>query len=218
MNASHLTDLILQYRYFILIPLTFLEGPLVAFVAGTLAAAGYFNVYFLAILFFVRDVGLDGVYYALGYYGGRTAFAQKMLRKLKITDGHLTDVKILWEKYPGRTMFLGKLSYGIASAFIVVAGTVRMRLTEFFFWGSIVAVSQYGTLLVLGYFFGQTLGGRIETILSNFEYVIAVIFIFITGYYIFSHLMKSRFMEKKEEQKTETEVVQKQNPSSKDEG
>lgn len=204
MDSSHLTDLILQYRYFILIPLTFLEGPLVAFVAGTLAAAGYFNVYVLAVIFFVRDVGLDGVYYAIGYYGGRTTFAKKMLLKMKITDDHLNEVKVLWEKYPGRTMFLGKLSYGIASAFIVVAGTIKMNLKEFFGYGALVAITQYGTLLVLGYFFGNALGGNITKIISNIQYVIAGIFIFISAYYIFTHFMKNRFV--KTEAKEETEV------------
>lgn len=206
MDSSHITALILQYRYFILIPLTFLEGPLVAFVAGTLAAGGYFNVYLLAILFFVRDVGLDGVYYALGYYGGRTKFARKMLAKMKITDEHLNDVKVLWEKHPGRTMFLGKLSYGIASAFIVVAGTVKMKLSEFFMWGSLVAIAQYGTLLVLGYFFGQSLGGTITNILSKFEYVVAGIFIFVTIYYIFTHFMKNRFVKVEEKGEAEGET------------
>ncbi|MDP2665084.1 MAG: hypothetical protein Q8P23_00320, partial [bacterium] len=73
MSVDFITELILQYRYWILIPLSLIEGPVVAFVAGTLASLGYFNMSFLAVLFFVRDVGLDGVYYAIGHFGGRTA-------------------------------------------------------------------------------------------------------------------------------------------------
>ena len=70
MSVDFITELILQYRYWILIPLSFIEGPVVAFVAGMLASMGYFNIYFLSALFFVRDVGLDGVYYAIGHFGG----------------------------------------------------------------------------------------------------------------------------------------------------
>ena len=194
MSVEFATQLILQYRYWILIPLSFIEGPVVAFVAGTLAAVGYFNIYFLAALFFVRDVGLDWVYYAIGHFGGRTAFAKRMLNKIGITTDHLEQVRILWEKKPFWTMFIGKLSYGIASAFIVVAGTVKMPLRLFFKYGIIVAILQYGILLFAGYFLGASLGGNIVTIIENVQYVIAFAAIVISGYYIFSWYMRKKFL------------------------
>src|SRR5579872_586989 len=110
MSVASMTHLILEYRYWILIPLSFLEGPIVAFIAGGLASLGYFNLYFLAILFFVRDVGLDGVYYAIGYFAAGTAFAKRMLGKLGVTQDHLEGVRLLWKDHAGRTMFVGKLS------------------------------------------------------------------------------------------------------------
>jgi membrane protein DedA with SNARE-associated domain len=194
MDQSHVVDLILNYRYWILIPLTFIEGPIVALIAGTLASAGLFNVYILAIVFFVRDVGLDGVYYALGYYGGRTAFAKRMLARIGVTEAHLADVGRLWEKHPGKTLFIGKLSYGIASAFIVVAGMVKMPLTTFFKYGSLVAILQYGTLLFVGYFFGQAFGGSLDRIIKNIEYVALAAGVLITIYYFFGHKMKALFL------------------------
>ena len=165
-----------------------------AFVAGTLAAAGYFNVYLLAVLFFVRDVGLDGLYYAMGYYGSRSRLVQKLRKKLGITDDHLAEVGELWKKHPGKTMFLGKLSYGIASAFIVVAGVVKMPLRLFFGYGVLVVVTQYGTLLVLGYFFGSALGGNITGILENVQYAIGGLTLMIGLYYIGSRYLGKRFM------------------------
>ncbi|MDP2654979.1 MAG: hypothetical protein Q8P17_00190 [bacterium] len=196
MSPDIITELILQYRYWILIPLTFIEGPVVAFVAGTLASAGVFNMYFLAILFFVRDVGLDIAYYAVGHFGGRTAFAKRMLVKIGVTEDHLEEVRILWEKRPGWTMFIGKLSYGIASAFIVVAGIVKMPFSLFLKYGILVAILQYGILLFTGYFLGESLGGSITHILSNVQYAIAAIALAISAYYIFSWYMRRKFLEK----------------------
>lgn len=195
MSVDFITELILQYRYWILIPLSFIEGPVVAFVAGTLASFGYFNLYFLAALFFVRDVGLDGVYYAIGHFGGRTNFAKRMLDRIGITTDHLEHVRVLWEKRPFWTMFIGKLSYGIASAFIVVAGTVKMPLSLFFKYGIIVAILQYGVLLFAGYFLGASLGGNIVEIINNVQYVIAFAAIAISGYYLFSWYMRKKFLE-----------------------
>ena len=183
---SHTAQLILEYRYWILIPLSLLEGPIIAFIAGTFASIGYFNIWALAALFFVRDVGLDLVYYAIGHYGGGSAFVQKMLHKLRITPEHLGEVRILWERHPGKTMFIGKISYGIASAFIVVAGMVGMPLKKFIGWGSVVAVIQYGGLLFLGYFFGDAFGASIQKILSNIEYVLLGIAVVIAIYYVFT--------------------------------
>lgn len=194
MSVDFITELILQYRYWILIPLSFIEGPVVAFVAGMLASVGYFNIYFLSALFFVRDVGLDGVYYAIGHFGGRTNFAKRMLNKIGITTDHLEQVRVLWEKRPGWTMFIGKLSYGIASAFIVVAGMVKMPLSKFFLYGSIVAVLQYGLLLFAGYYLGESLGGNIVHIIENVQYAIAFAAIVISGYYLFTWYMRKKFL------------------------
>lgn len=199
MSVDFITQLILQYRYWILIPLSLIEGPVIAFVAGTFASVGYFNMYFLAALFFVRDVGLDLTYYGLGHFGAKTAFVQKMLKKLGVTPDHLGAVRTLWEKRPFWTMFIGKVSYGISSAFIVVAGTVRMPLKLFIIYGSLVAILQYGVLLFAGYYLGASFGGNIAEIISNVQYVIAFAGVVIVGYYAFSWYMRKRFLKEEEE-------------------
>lgn len=199
MSIDFITELILQYRYWILIPLSFIEGPVVAFVAGTLASLGFFDMYFLSGLFFVRDVGLDGAYYATGYFGGHTKFTERMLAKLGITDDHLEKVRLLWEKRPFMTMFIGKLSYGIASAFIVVAGMVKMPLGIFLKYGIIVAILEYGTLLFAGYFLGASAGGSAVKVISNAQYVMLFAAVVITSYYYFTWRMRRRFLKEDKE-------------------
>ena len=205
MSVDFITQLILQYRYWILVPLSFIEGPVVAFVAGTLAAVGLFDMYFLAGLFFVRDVGLDGAYYAMGYFGGHSKFAERMLAKLGITDDHLQQVREMWERRPFMTMFVGKLSYGIASAFIVVAGMVKMPLRIFFKYGVLVAILEYGALLLAGYFLGASLGGNVVRVIDNIQYAVAFGAIVLVGYYLVSWRMRGKFL-KEEKEVGETSV------------
>ncbi len=193
MSPEHLTQLILEYRYWILIPLSVIEGPVVAFVAGTLAALGYFNVWILVIFFFARDMIMDAFYYSLGYYGGKTAIAQKLMRKIGVEQSHLEDIRKLWEKHAGKTMFLGKLSYGIASSFIVFAGTVHMPLRKFFGWGAVVAVVQFGTLLFLGYYFGEAFGDT-KNIIDILHYIVGGVTIAGIAYYIFSRYMRKELV------------------------
>ncbi|HUQ29943.1 MAG TPA: hypothetical protein VM103_00255, partial [Candidatus Paceibacterota bacterium] len=132
------------YSYWILIPVSLIEGPVVAFIAGTLAAAGYFNIYLLAAIFFITDMGKDGFYYALGHFGKKTTLAHKFLDKIGVTETHFDEVRRVWERHPLRTMFFGKLAYGVATGFIVLAGAIRMKLSTFFSYGAIVVVLQYG--------------------------------------------------------------------------
>lgn len=173
------------YSYWILIPISLIEGPVVAFIAGTLAAAGYFDIYILALLFFISDMGKDGFYYTLGHFGTKTTLAQKFLGKIGVTESHFEEVRLVWEKHPLRTMFFGKLAYGIATGFIVLAGAIRMKLSTFFAYGAIVATLQYGVLLLLGFFFGSVLGGTITHLIQNIQYAIGGITL-VAGLYYFT--------------------------------
>jgi membrane-associated protein len=197
MLEGHTAQLILEYRYFILIPLTFLEGPIVAFIAGTLASVGYFNIFALGALFFVRDVGMDLTCYAIGHYGWQWPWVRRLAAKAGITDAHLGDVQHLWHHHGFKTMFLSKLSYGIAAAFIVVAGVVRMSLKRFVAYGIIVTLLQYGTLLLLGYFLGAAFGGTVETVLKSIEYILIIVAVVGVGYIFFQRYMRTR-LEKEE--------------------
>ena len=194
MTLPDTTNLIIQYRYAILLPLALIEGPIIAFVAGTLASLGYFNIYALGIFFFARDMGMDALYYSLGYFGGRTSWVHRTLAKLHVTEDHLDGVRLLWQQHPLSTMFIGKLSYGVGSTFVIIAGIVKMRITTFFKYGAIVAITQYWSLLALGFFFGASFGGKISNILENIQYLIGGLGIVITIYYIFSWRMRRKLM------------------------
>ncbi len=190
-----LTLLIIEYRYWFLIPLTFLEGPIVALLAGTLAAAHYFDIYLLALIFIIREVVMDGVYYALGYYGGKIVWVQKMLHRAGIHEDHLDDIRLLWERYPFRTMFVGKISYGIALVFILCAGFIRMNLWRFYGYGMVVAVIQYGVLLAIGYGYGNAFSGDLIHMFEQAHYLIALITLIGVIYYVLAKRAKRKLFE-----------------------
>lgn len=199
MGLDNAAQLIIEYRYWILVPLAFIEGPIIAFVAGTLASLGYFNVYALGVFFFARDMIMDGVYYGIGYFGGRTAFARNILKKIGVERDHLDDVRTLWERHAGKTMFLGKLSYGIASSFIVVAGMVKMPLGTFFGWGAVVAVVEWGGLLILGYFFGASIGSNGTHLIENIGYAIGGVTLAASAYYLITFYIGRRMKKRAHE-------------------
>jgi membrane protein DedA with SNARE-associated domain len=182
MDQGSIAQLIIEYRYWILLPLSFAEGPIVAFVAGALASLGYFNVFLLAIFFFFRDVIVDLIMYFIGYYGGKTPRVRRWIKKIGVDDEELAKIRKLWNHHAGKTMFFGKLSYGIAAAFVMIAGMVNMPLRKFIFYGSLVAIAHYWTLLFLGFYFGSSFGS-ISKVLENIGYVIGGATLILTAYY-----------------------------------
>jgi membrane protein DedA with SNARE-associated domain len=194
---SHLAALLLQYRWEILIPLSFVESPIVAFISGTLASLGYFNVFALGGYFFVKDILFDAAFYYTGYHGVHRPFVQRLLKKVGVTEEHFGDIKEKWERHPGWTMFIGKVSYGIAMGFIVAAGAVRMSLRKFFAWGAVAAVLQYWSLIAVGYFFGASFGS-LGGIISNLEWVAGVGGLLFSGYLILAWYLRRRALKKHE--------------------
>lgn len=193
MTVAELTPLVLHYRYWIIIPISFIEGPIIAFVTGTLAKLGYFNPYIAFLIFFFRDVVLDSSFYFLGKYGGRTALAQKLLTKLGVGEQHLADVRVLWDEHGFRTMFFSKLSYGLSATFLVVAGMVDMAWSRFLYYAALVALAQYGILFVLGYYFANMLG-TVSNALDMIQYVVGGGLLAATIYYIFSKYMAKKLV------------------------
>ncbi len=62
MHVVSLWRILILYRFWILIPLALFEGPIVAFVVGTLSSRGYFNPYAAFGIFVAKDTVVDGVH------------------------------------------------------------------------------------------------------------------------------------------------------------
>jgi membrane protein DedA with SNARE-associated domain len=157
MHFESLTSVLIQYRYWILIPLSLLEGPTVALVTGALASLGYFNPYVAYGVFIVKDLVVDGVYYYVGRFAGEKPFVTRLLAKARVTSTEIEQVRLLWRRHGWRTMCIGKLSWGLSPAFLATAGIVAVPVATFFRYAVGIAFVQYGVLLVLGYYFGHAI-------------------------------------------------------------
>jgi membrane protein DedA with SNARE-associated domain len=188
---SHIAALLLEYRWFILVPLSFVESPVVAFISGTMASMGYFNIFVLGAFFFIKDLLLDGILYYVGHRGVKTAFVHRMLGRFNIEEAHFDEVRRQWESHPMRTMLVGKVSYGIALGFIVAAGAIQMSLKKFFGYGALAAILQYWTLLLLGYFFGTTFAS-LTGVVGSVQWVLGIGGLLVTVYYVGAWYLRNR--------------------------
>ncbi len=192
MSVENIAHLIIVYRYWIIIPLSFIEGPIIAFVAGTLSFLGYFNPYLMFAIFLLRDIIIDSFMYGIGRWGGETHFAKRMLAKIGVRSAHLEEIRYMWKHHGFRTMFFSKLSYGVSAAFLVVGGAVKTPFKRFLIYGILVSLVQYGGLFILGYFFGGALQ-TVSNVFTYIQYLILAASVVGIGWYIFTRFMRTEF-------------------------
>ncbi len=195
--------LILTYRYLILFPLAAFEGPVVAIIIGFLTAAGYFNPFLAYGILLFGDVLPDGAYYWFGFVGRNRSFIERHGTRFGLTRERFEVIERLWEKHPGKTMWTSKLAYGLSTAFLVSAGLAGMPFRNFFFYALWVTVVQYGILMTVGYFFGNSYA-LISSTFTGLEAVVAAIVVAGIVYYAVTFFMRSRLLrEEKEEEEAE---------------
>jgi membrane protein DedA with SNARE-associated domain len=174
MQLAAIAPILLRYRYWIIIPLSMLEGPMVAVATGALSSRGYFNPYLACWLFVAKDVVVDGAYYCLGRVASDHPLCARLLARMRVTAGEIERVRGLWKAHGWRTMFVGKLAWGLSPIFLAVAGIVAVPAGRFFRYAASVALLQYVVLFQVGYYFGAATD-TVSTALRIVQYGLAVL-------------------------------------------
>ncbi len=199
MDLAAIILLLEHYRYFIVFPLACFEGPMIAFVAGTLIPLGYFSPLPLFIVLVLADVIPDVTYYLLGRWGGERSLIEKIGPKLKITPERFEVVRSLWHTHPFKTMAVTKFAYGLSTPLLITAGLAHLPFNTFWRYSAILAAFQYSILVGLGYFFGEYFA-TIESTLVRIEILVAAVAIVFAGYYMIARTVRSRFLKKESDQ------------------
>ena len=172
----------------------FLPGDSLLFAAGTFAALGSLDIFYLFLLLFVAAVLGDSVNYWIGHLVGPPVFENES-RLLK--KEHLERTQAFYEKHGGKTIVLARFMPIVRTFAPFVAGVGTMAYSRFFFYNLFGGFLWTGFFLFLGYFFGN-----IDVVRRNFELVIPVIIIISVLPMIFE-IVKSR----NEKKRRASEVV-----------
>ena len=159
----------------------FLPGDSLLFAAGTFAALGSLNVWFLIGLLMVAAVLGDAVNYSIGHYLGERAYNIKWIKR-----EHLEKTHAFFEKHGGKAIFLARFVPIVRTFAPFVAGIGRMSYAYFATYNVVGGMTWVTTFTLLGYFFGN-----IPFVRKNFELVIIAI-ILISVMPMFFEWWKSR--------------------------
>lgn len=192
---SSFLNLIILYKYLIILPLAIIEGPFLAVLLGYLIHYGYINLYVTFVLLLIADIGPDIFYYRLGRYGNKKLLESKYFSNSEKANNNLKVLEHMWHKHTKKTMFFGKLAYGISVPIIVSAGVAKLPLNKFILTSLPIGILQICIMLFVGYH----LGTSYDTALQYVKYpsiVIAILFVSIfILYIIFSKYFKKLFNE-----------------------
>jgi membrane-associated protein len=130
----------------------FLPGDSLLFAAGTFAALGSLNPYYLFGLLAVAAVLGDTINYSIGAYIGERAFSGnvKFLKK-----EHLDRTQEFYEKHGGKTIILARFVPIIRTFAPFVAGVGTMKYSRFISYNVVGGIVWVAIFTFLGYFFGN---------------------------------------------------------------
>jgi membrane-associated protein len=143
----------------------FLPGDSLLFAAGTFAALGALNIWFLMGLLMVAAILGDTVNYSIGHYLGERAYDIKWIKKENLDKTHA-----FFEKHGGKAIFLARFVPIVRTFAPFVAGIGKMDYSYFITYNLVGGVTWVALFTLLGYFFGT-----LEFVQKNFELVIIAI-------------------------------------------
>lgn len=142
-------QLLLTYKYLILIPLSIAEGPIVSVIAGFLTTQGIFNIFLVFLIMVTGDIIGDGIFYYIGYKG------KKLFDYFNVNEEKVEKAKVYFENNHYKAIASSKIMWGIGTAGLIAAGVLHVSYKRYFKTCALYSLGQSFIMIALGIFFGQ---------------------------------------------------------------
>lgn len=176
-TASSLDSLIVllsTYKYFLLFPISVIEGPIISVIAGFLCSQGIFSIPITYFVLIMGDMVGDTIYYSIGRWGGRP-FIKRWGHLFGLDENRLLKMDNHFKNNAGKTILIGK-TQAVGAFFLVAAGMSKTHYPTFIFFNFIGTAAKSMILILIGYFAGHAYK-LIDQYLGFYAIIITVIFI-----------------------------------------
>jgi membrane protein DedA with SNARE-associated domain len=144
--------LLLQYAYPLMIPLSLIEGPLVALAGGAGAASGRINPFLVWVIVMGGGLFQDVVYYWLGRWAIGSDKVRRFAERVGWVRQTLGPLAAAWNQRMFATLVASKFAYGLYAPILVSAGMAKAPFWRFL--GESMALSAVVLAGWLGLGFG----------------------------------------------------------------
>jgi membrane protein DedA with SNARE-associated domain len=192
MDTHPLYDLIGQYGLYAVFLLAMIEGDITLLLAGVLAHSAFFGEFSFWKVFTAGTLGGvagDNVAYFMG-----RAF-RKSVKNCDFYRRAQPRLERLTRKVGPLAIFLSKFIYGLRTATCVFYGVARMRYLRFLPLTFLSCATWVGVLTGAGYFFSGAITGLIGDFHQLGFYLLAIVVLGITGFYLIERLYISKKVE-----------------------
>jgi membrane protein DedA with SNARE-associated domain len=169
-------QLLLTYKYLILIPLSIIEGPIVAVICGFLVTLNILNLLLVYVILIIGDIVGDGIIYYIGYSGKR------FLKYFRITDEKLEKAKTYFQENHKKAIIMSKLVHGIGFTGLVAAGASHVPYKRYFKTCALISLIQSAVMLLIGILFGhayEQIGKYLDYYAAGISVVVLIVILFI---------------------------------------
>ena len=153
---DYFVALLIKYKYIALFPVAAFEGPVVSLIVGFLVRLGYLEFIPAFCILILGDIIPDTIYYYIGRLGNKKNVVEKYFSKSSFFYKNFSLVEKLWKNHPKKTMFFSKVTYGLATPFLISAGLVKMPFKKFISYTIPITLFQFGTIMTIGYLLGHS--------------------------------------------------------------
>jgi len=152
-TLDSLIQLLVTYKYYLLLPISIVEGPIVSVIAGFLCSKGMLSLFVTYSILILGDLIGDTLYYSIGRWGGRP-FIRKWGKFFRIQEDKLLHTENHFKRHAGKTLVLGK-TQALGGIILVAAGLGKMPYLKFILLNLAVTLVKSFALLILGYYYGH---------------------------------------------------------------
>ena len=151
-----LIQLVLQYKYPLMIPAAAIEGPILMMLCGLWARLGIIDFLPAYLCLNLGDLVGDTFWYWLGAEYGH-GFIRRFGRFVSITEEHVASVQKIFHRYKIWILLISKVTagFGFALATIFTAGMSRIPYWQFILLNAAGQMVWTGILMGVGYSLGN---------------------------------------------------------------
>ncbi|HBM15666.1 MAG TPA: hypothetical protein DD381_04890 [Lentisphaeria bacterium] len=190
---EYIYTLILTYKYWILLPIAIIEGPIISVIGGFLCAHNILNFYIVYLIIVLGDTIGDCFYYWLARIYG-TKFVLKAGKYIGVTQKKMDVMGRLLRKHFVKTMLFSKGGQIAPMPAIVFSGISKINFKKFFIVTTLITIVKSFLLVLLGYYFGESYE-LFAKYLDKYTFFVTIVVVVLILFFVGKRLlMKSKFL------------------------